>query len=42
MFRDMKRPIVLILVLYVIAGTLDFADQAARERESSAITVAQR
>ena len=40
MFRDIKRPIALILVLYMIVGTLDFADQVAREQAVSNITAA--
>jgi hypothetical protein len=39
MFRDIKRPIAVILVLYAIVGTLDFADQVVREAESK-ITLA--
>lgn len=40
MFRDIKRPIVLVLVLYAIVGTMDFADQVAREKIASTIAVA--
>lgn len=40
MFRDNKVAIAMIFVLYAICGTLDFADQVARERDAGAVTLA--
>lgn len=40
MFRDNKVAIAMIFVLYAICGTLDFADQVAREQGAGSVVLA--
>lgn len=40
MFRDNKVAIAMIFVLYAICGTLDGADQLARERGAGGVVLA--